>query len=166
MSRALSPSMRHMQTISTRSVPKPPPKRKNNKLELDFLNHPCGAVNSTEPVCVCVCLFAEFLQTHLKNVLASHQQQQPEYVTVSGLGGGVVADDGGGGGDGGSTNMNHQPSSLVSSQQQQQQHQQQTVPTYQQSSPFYSSSSGKGSTISSTALGGSTFRSGGCSGGE
>ncbi|XP_065084945.1 uncharacterized protein LOC135707146 isoform X2 [Ochlerotatus camptorhynchus] len=123
----------------------------------------CGSLpNHLDANDACEAIFKqnEFLQTHLKNVLASHQQQQPEYVTVSGLGDGAVANDGGG--DGGTTNMNHQPSSLVSSQQQQ--HQQQTVPTYQQSSPFYSSSSGKGSTISSTALGSSTFRSGGCSG--
>nr|XP_029736242.1 uncharacterized protein LOC109397657 isoform X2 [Aedes albopictus] len=121
----------------------------------------------------------EFLQTHLKNVLASHQQQQPEYVTVNSTGstscrtaadagdGRLTFDLGGadGGGDGGSSaNMNRQQPSLVpSAQQQQHQHQQQTVPTYQQSSPFCSSSSGKGSTISSTALGSSTFRSG-CSG--
>lgn len=137
----------------------------------------CGSLpNHLDADDACEAIFKqnEFLQTHLKNVLASHQQQQPEYVTVSssrtadgGQADGRLAFDageGGGGDGGGSANMNHQQPSLVPSAQQQQQ-QQQMMPAYQQSSPFYSNSSGKGSTISSTALGSSTFRSS-CSGGD
>ncbi|XP_055617169.1 uncharacterized protein LOC129762697 isoform X3 [Toxorhynchites rutilus septentrionalis] len=108
----------------------------------------CGSLpNHLDADVACEAIFKqnEFLQTHLKNVLATHQQQQPEYVTVSGGAAGAI-----GGGTSGSTNM-------TSCQGQQRQH----PPTYRQSSsPFYSSSSGKGSTVSSTALGSSTFQSG------
>ncbi|XP_038104235.1 uncharacterized protein LOC6049292 isoform X2 [Culex quinquefasciatus] len=112
----------------------------------------CGSLpNHLDADDACEAIFKqnEFLQTHLKNVLASHQQQQPEYVTVAPSGTSNVT--GGGGG--------HQPMAGSSSSSQ-------PPPYHQQSSPFYSSSSGKGSTISSTALGSSTFRSGSVSGGE
>ncbi|XP_058829684.1 uncharacterized protein LOC131688988 [Topomyia yanbarensis] len=113
----------------------------------------CGSLpNHLDADDACEAIFKqnEFLQTHLKNVLASHQQQQPEYVTMSSLAG---------------TDQAVDAAAIVNrNQQQQQQQMQQLPPTYQQSSPFYSSSSGKGSTISSTALGSSTFR--GCGAGE
>ncbi|KAL9695573.1 hypothetical protein quinque_014858 [Culex quinquefasciatus] len=112
----------------------------------------CGSLpNHLDADDACEAIFKqnEFLQTHLKNVLASHQQQQPEYVTVAPSGTSNVSTGGG-----------HQPMAGSSSSSSQ------PPPYHQQSSPFYSSSSGKGSTISSTALGSSTFRSGSVSGGD
>ncbi|XP_055524144.1 uncharacterized protein LOC129717900 isoform X2 [Wyeomyia smithii] len=110
----------------------------------------CGSLpNHLDADDACEAIFKqnEFLQTHLKNVLATHQQQQPEYVTASSLAAAI-------GGHGNATgSQQHQQ------QQQPPQQQQQLPPTYQQSSPFCSSSSGKGSTVSST-----TFRTG--NGGE
>ncbi|XP_062537332.1 uncharacterized protein LOC134205768 isoform X2 [Armigeres subalbatus] len=151
----------------------------DNGINSNDRNKFCGSLpNHLDADDACEAIFKqnEFLQTHLKNVLASHQQQQPEYVTVSSSCRTVDGGDGHlaldiGEGDGGSANMNQQQPSLGPSSQQQQHHhhpqqqQQQIMAAYQQSSPFYSNSSGKGSTISSTALGGSTFRSS-CSGGD
>ncbi|XP_055587666.1 uncharacterized protein LOC129740087 [Uranotaenia lowii] len=112
----------------------------------------CGSLpNHLDADDACEAIFKqnEFLQAHLKNVLASHQQPQPEYGTVTGSGVGPLA-------------LDQTALSLMStcpanvSSQAMANH----IPRDQQnSSPFCSSSSGKGSTVSSIATSG-TIRCG------